>query len=121
MTYWPEDPYGDMAPLLRASVEAAKARHPSGKMQGATVAVEPIIDEAFPQYRTPGDAVLTKADRCDNCIGEAVYRVQSSATATVLDFCLHHWRKHFPAMSAQGWGVIGANPELAAAIGGEGS
>ncbi len=67
--------------------------------------------------------VLTQADRCDSgCPAAAVYRVSHKAGyEQTLDFCLHHWRKHFPAMSSKGWAVVGANPELAAAIGGEGS
>jgi hypothetical protein len=137
MPYWPQDPNGDMVPILKQSIEvaealkAAKARHPSGKasgfpvvetFQGADMVTEPVADEAFPSYRSDGQrqrVTLTAADRCDNCGAAAVYRTQSGVTTTVLDFCLHHWRKHAPAMMQQGWTVIGANTELAAAVRGE--
>lgn len=121
MTNWPNDPNGDMTPILRASIEEAKTRHPSGKVKGFTVVAqhEPTLDETFSSH--PSGNQLTAADRCDSCIAAAVYRVAMADRTLALDYCLHHWRKHFPVMSAQGWGIIGANAELAAAIGGEGS
>lgn len=106
MNAWPNDPNGSLIPVLEASVEAAKQRHPS--------ASGPI----------PG-MILTTADRCDRCGAAAVYRVSKKQRAdivigadTFLDFCMHHWRKSFPAMADNGWKVIGANPELAASMGG---
>lgn len=96
MSSWPSDPDGDMAPVLEQSIEAAKRRHPSGV---EIIAVTNIV--------------LTALDRCDtDCSAAAVYRVTSGATATELDFCGHHWRKHFPAMALKGWTVTGTNPEL---------
>jgi hypothetical protein len=100
MTAWPADPRGDMEPILRASVEAAKMRHPSGD--------------------GPTGATLTTADRCDSCGASAGYRVakrvpgcQEAVVAnSLLDFCVHHWRKHFPAMVDRGWVVIGGNPDV---------
>lgn len=99
---WPDDPYGDMTPILEASVEEAKQRHPSASGDA------------------PGD-VLTKADRCDNCGVEALYRVMiRMATPEIaqptLDFCHHHKAKHFPAMEAKGWIVVGQNPVLMAEL-----
>lgn len=131
--HWPEDPYGDMAPILRASLEASKARHPSGKMKGFNMVTEPIMDEAvsIPAGATPVANVLTKDDRCDHCGAEAAYRVTRPDLAInddpersgnpTLDFCMHAWRKNFPTMSAAGWIVLGANTVLLAAIGAEGS
>lgn len=115
MTYWPEDPYGDMVPLLQASIEAAKLRHPSGK--GKPVNAAPPV-EPTPTLQVMTN-VLTAADRCDACPAAAVYRMAKVGSTSALDYCLHHWRKYVPQMGV-GWGVIGANPELAAAIGGEG-
>lgn len=92
---WPEDPNGSLVPLLEASVEAAKQRHPS----------------ALPG---PSGDILTGADRCDHCGGSALYRVQRelNGVARVLDFCRHFFVKSFPAMAIDGWRVVGANPEL---------
>lgn len=113
---WPADPNGSLVPILEASVEAAKARHPSGKEIGTT------MHESIEQT-LPDSGVLTAADRCDAACGAAaVYQVTSPdiGPASGLLYCLHHWRKHFPKMSEKGWKVTGANPELAAALGGEG-
>lgn len=97
---WPADPRGDMVPILEASVEAAKQRHPSSSSsaQGVT---------------------LTAVDRCDGCGAGAVYRVAKRITGmqeivsnSLLDFCGHHWRKNFPSMVDKGWVVIGGNPDL---------
>ena len=103
---WPTDPDGDMTPILEASIEQAKQRHPSG------------ADKA------PG-VVLTQDDRCDQCNAAAAYRVtrtlfdavNTHESAPVLDFCLHHWRKNFPPMVAQGWAVTGGNPALLQELG----
>src|SRR5688572_9210476 len=102
MGTWPADPQGDMAPILEASVEAAKKRHPSGNAS------------------SPG-VILTAVDRCDGCGAGAVYRVTNRKVIDhlgvlgktyTLDFCGHHWRKNFPGMVDQGWVVIGGNPDL---------
>lgn len=97
---WPIDPDGDMVPVLEASVEAAKMRHPS----------------ASPN---PPGVMLVATDRCDNCSAAAAYRVSRISAddphdvpAMVLDFCAHHWKKHFPKMVDQGWVVVGGNPEF---------
>lgn len=89
-------------------MEAAKARHPSS--QPGPSALDGVT--------RPGAAVLTAADRCDHCSASAVYRVaDGKAQNRVLDFCLHAFRKHFPPMVAQGWAVIGGNPELLQVLG----
>jgi hypothetical protein len=87
---WPADPDGDMTHILTASVEVAMARHPSS------------------QPAPSGGFTLTAADRCDTCPAAAAYRVRKERST--LDFCAHHWRRHFPAMADQGWTVIGGNP-----------
>ncbi|MEV7566467.1 DUF7455 domain-containing protein [Streptomyces tanashiensis] len=101
---WPADPRGDMAPILRASVEAAKMRHPSGG--------------------GPSGVTLTAADRCDACGAAAVYRVEKELllqpegytqpyiNVSALEFCGHHWRKHSPLMVDDGWAVVAVNPAL---------
>lgn len=101
---WPADPRGDMAPVLQASVEAAKMRHPSG-------------------LRASGDP-LTAADRCDGCGAGAAYRVEKErlhqpegyaqpyVNVQALEFCGHHWRKHFPKMVDDGWTIVAVNPDL---------
>jgi hypothetical protein len=96
----PDNPDGDMAPVLAASVAEAIARHPSGKGIGM--------------------ATLTAADRCDACGAAAAYRVGTDREQVgteivyrkVLDYCLHHWRKHYPKMSEQGWGIVSARPDI---------
>ncbi|MFF5973638.1 hypothetical protein ACFY7C_19135 [Streptomyces sp. NPDC012769] len=98
---WPADPRGDMTPILQASIEAAKGRHPSGKEK-------------------PVSVVLTAADRCDGCGAAAGYRVAKRipgcevevVSNSLLDFCVHHWRKNFPKMVDRGWIVIGVNPDV---------
>jgi hypothetical protein len=95
---WPADPFGDMTPILQASVEAAMQRHPS----------------------TSGDipgVALTAADRCDECSAAAAYRVRHRTKQWELDFCMHHWRKHFPGMLRFGWAVVGGNPDLLSELG----
>lgn len=94
MSSWPSDPDGDMTPVLEQSIEAAKARHPSGVEIAAVTQV-----------------VLNAQDRCDSCGGAAVFRVGRDEAE--LDFCGHHWRKHSPSMSIRGWTVVGVNPDLA--------
>lgn len=103
MAAWPHDPYGDMAPILEQSIEAVKARHPSGK--------------------APPMAILTAYDRCDNCSAAAQFRVQIElvdpdawhvgidgdlvpVTPPTLDFCGHHWQKHHAILYAAGWYVV---------------
>ena len=118
MTHWPYDPEGDLTPILKASIEAAKLRHPSGKTKEPSMVTEP--SEWVADQVNGGENVLTAADRCDACGASAVYRMAKEVDSpSALDYCLHHWRKYVPQMS--GWVVIGANVVLAAAIGGEGS
>jgi hypothetical protein len=82
-------------------LEAAKQRHPSGKM---------VQDTPASPHGTPL-AVLNALDRCDQgCGAAALYRVASGRAE--LDFCHHHKNKLFPAMEAEGWSVIGTNPSL---------
>lgn len=90
----PTDPDGDMVPILRASVEEAKMRHPSGSEKSQGV-------------------LLVATDRCDACPAAAAYRVmhRSPPDWRVLDFCVHHWKKNFPRMVDQGWVVVGGNPD----------
>ncbi|MFI1712050.1 hypothetical protein [Streptomyces litmocidini] len=92
---------GDAEPALEASAEAAKARHPSGAEK-------------------PAGVLLDSSDRCDGCGAGAAYRIQRQRgghteayrlPTETLDFCGHHWRKHFPKMLDEGWVVIGANPD----------
>lgn len=87
---WPESPAGDMAPILAASVAEAKARHPSS-------ACERLNDHW-----------------CDRCGARAAYRVRKAGDSPLrkLEFCGHHFRKHFPAMEPQGWIITGVNPDL---------
>jgi hypothetical protein len=103
---WPADPNGSLVPILERSL--AMARHPSG---GGPV---------------PG-TILTAADICDRCGARAGYQVGKSSLsygasqfyaspdALSLLFCVHHFRKHFPAMAENGWTVIGTNPEAVTA------
>jgi hypothetical protein len=99
-TAWPNDPTGDMVPILEASVEAAKQRHPSGLA------------------KPPAD-MLTSEERCDGCPAAAAYRYKRKERSSVLQFCLHHHNKNFSPMVAQGWAVIGGNPVILAALGQE--
>ena len=96
-TPWPADPRGDMVPILEASVEEAKKRHPSGSRRSNT-------DN------------LNAADRCDGCGAAAVYRVEKDREphlpVAALEFCGHHWRKNFPGMAGDGWLVVAVNPAL---------
>lgn len=93
---WPDDPNGSMIPILEASMEEAKKRHPSSRPGG------------------PG-VLLNAADRCDRCSAAAAYIVHREDIGDLM-FCLHHWRKHFPSMSPQGWVVVGGNPSLFAEL-----
>lgn len=97
---WPDDPDGSLVPVLEASIEAAKKRHPSGK--GESV-----------------ETVVPTFDPCDRCGHAAAYRVgkfdeNDRPLDMALNFCGHHFRKIFPPMADQGWAVIGGNPEEAA-------
>ena len=107
---WPADPNGDMTPILEASIDeayqAARERHPSGK------------------EKSPVGVLLSNGDRCDRCGAVAAYRVARRVEGPligtvdqILDYCLHHWRKHFGPMVDQGWAVIGGNPDLLEALG----
>lgn len=101
---WPQDPDGDMTPILEASMEAyeaARERHPSG------AEVPPVPVDVVDTVRE----ALTSADRCDNdCSAGALYRVK--LREMVLDFCHHHHHKHFPTMEPWGWKVVGENEGL---------
>ena len=84
--------------MKEAAVEAAKERHPAGK----------ALD-----LPAPSGVELTAADRCDaDCSAGALYRVHQYAKALTLDWCRHHFFKHFPGQALDGWQVIGANPDL---------
>lgn len=91
MTDWPNDPYGDMAPILERSIEAAKARHPSGKGS--------VVDVIEPVH-------LTAQDRCDACGAQAMYRVKSAITLGELDMCGHHWNENASDLTFKGWVII---------------
>lgn len=99
---WPTEPYGDMVPILEASVEAAKERHPSA-------------DTFTPAPALGLPDVLTAVDRCDNdCSAAALYRLQ--LREMTLEFCHHHYGKHFPEMRTWGWTVTGKNASLHAEL-----
>ena len=98
---YPNNPNGDLVPILEASVEAAKERHPSGK--------DDTFTAAQPALGLPD--VITHADRCDNdCSAAALYRLQ--LREMTLEFCHHHYGKHFPEMRTSGWTVTGKNGSL---------
>ncbi|WP_406530719.1 hypothetical protein [Streptomyces sp. I8-5] len=86
MGVWPQDPDGDMTPILEQSIEAAKERHPSGTA-------------------IPVGLYLTAHDRCDNCSAAAQFRVHRIG-GLELDFCGHHWQKHHVALYSGGWFVV---------------
>lgn len=87
--------------LKEAAMEAAKERHPS----------------ALPAIDLPSESdVLTAVDRCDGCGAGAVYRMRDGKGNRVLDFCGHHWTRHAPAMTEQGWKVTGSNPDALEAM-----
>lgn len=86
---------------MSQELEAAKQRHPSGKV---------VTDIPVPPDGVVF-AVLNAADRCDQgCSAAALYRVAKAASE--LDFCHHHHAKFFPGMEATGWSVVGTNPSL---------
>lgn len=91
------NPDGDMVPILEASIEEAKRRHPSA------------------QPALPVSVTLTTADRCDGCGAEAAYSVGRGDQDML--FCRHHHLKNFPSMASQGWQVIGGNPTLLEELG----
>lgn len=94
-------------------VEAAKERHPSGKTIGTTA--HKAIEEYAAQAREQANVKLNAADRCDaDCSAAALYRVERAES--VLDWCRHHFYKHFPSQVADGWKVTGANPDLFAEL-----
>lgn len=114
-------------------VEAAKERHPSGKAIGTTA--HRAIEEYAAQAREQANVKLTAADRCDaDCSAAALYRVEQplmdpdawvgfgepggprKQEAPTLDWCRHHFYKHFPSQVADGWKVTGANPDLFAEL-----
>ncbi len=76
---------------------AAKQRHPAGKALG-----EPATD------------TLTAADRCDGCGAGALYRLAHGMKRLL--FCHHHYGKHLPKLTADGWGVDGVNTDLMEAL-----
>lgn len=113
-------------------MEAAKERHPSGKAIGTTAHAE--IERTLAEARAQG-VVLNATDRCDaDCSAAALYRVEQplmdpdawvgfgepggprKQEAPTLDWCRHHFYKHFPAQVADGWKVTGANPDLFAEL-----
>lgn len=95
MPNWPEDPEGDMTPILDASIEAAMARHPSGKALAVS---------------TTETETLTALDRCDACPAAAAYRLRN-ATGSALDFCGHHFRDSAAKLWEAGFTVVAGNPE----------
>lgn len=107
---WPNDPNGSLVPVLEASIDAAKQRHPSASGDG------------------PG-VVLTAADRCDaGCGGGALYRVEKDnwihpegyaqpyINVSAFEFCHHHHHKFFPKLEEQGYRIAGQNPTLVAEL-----
>lgn len=97
MADWPEDPQGDMTPILSRSIDAieqAKDRHPSGGVK---------------EMPTQEIITLYAADRCDACPAAAFYRLMLYPPYT-LDMCKHHWMQHAERMMQEGWYVVGATP-----------
>lgn len=93
---WPNDPQGSMTPILEASVEAAKLRHPSGK---DIPAEEPEVPDT-----------LTALDRCDRCSAGALYLLRHRTKELELALCHHHGRRLAPVMDD--WTVTGQNESL---------
>lgn len=87
----------------RVEMEAAKARHPAGKMLNATPPAAPddvILD------------ILNASDRCDQgCGGAALYRFRLRPLVE-LDLCHHHHGKLAATLKEQGWVVVGTNTLL---------
>lgn len=76
----PDNPYGDMAPILTRSIAAEKIR------------------ELPP---------LTLADRCDSCGAQALYRWHKPGDiVNVMEFCHHHSNANKPHLDARGWAII---------------
>lgn len=94
MTNWPEDPYGDMEPILRASIQEVRERHPSEKADRLMISE---IAVPYPE--------LTLMDRCDSCNAAAAYRVALMGSTLTLDMCGHHFQKHIRALIDKGWMV----------------
>lgn len=80
--------------MKEAAMEAAKERHPSS--------LPPVTDTG---------TVLTATDRCDGCGAGAVYQMREGKGNRVLLFCVHHWTRHAPKLTDEGWKVDGANPD----------
>lgn len=117
MSTWPEDLNGSMEPILKQSIEVAEIMKE----------VRSAMDRHSSSQPAPAEQgqMLTAADRCDNCGAAAVYRLGlgprdgNHQLVGVLDLCSHHHHKNFPSMFAQGWAVIGGNPDLLADLGEE--
>jgi hypothetical protein len=75
---WPEDPDGDLTPILEASIA--------------------LMEKAM--------TTLTAHDRCDRCSARAYHRLQKGELT--LDLCSHHWRKHGKAMVEKDWELLAA-------------
>ncbi|MGW2207161.1 DUF7455 domain-containing protein [Streptomyces sp. NPDC001774] len=87
------NPDGDLTPVLQASIDAAKLRHPSGKANAIMLSVQ---------------------DRCDRCGAGAAYRIckaPGGGRRLTLDLCGHDWRRNAADMYAEGWVVIAGNPD----------
>lgn len=84
-----------------AEMEAAKQRHPAGKMLNAT----PPASNAVVMN------VLNAADRCDQgCGAAALYRYRRGSGE--LDLCHHHSGRFAPKLDEEGWVVVGNNDSL---------
>jgi hypothetical protein len=95
---WPQDPDGDMTPILAASIDmldelrrASMERHPAGK-----------------GFDMPSTPTLTAHDRCDGCGAQAYYKVahEKNDDLQSLLFCGHHFRKSIKNLTADGWIVV---------------
>lgn len=107
---YPEDPAGDMVPILEASIEAAKERHPSGKA---------VVDA--PAVGTTEVVDIGLGLACDEaCPQPALHRLRLGSKSMELDFCSHHYGKHFPGMKDFGWAIVGTSFELANQLAKEG-
>lgn len=78
----PDNPDGSLVPILEASIEQAAPR---------------------------ATGALTACDRCDQCGGQALFRLHRPRSARRkagdLELCGHHHRKNADALKADGWTV----------------
>lgn len=93
---WPQDPEGDMAPILELSLDLIDAVRAESR-------------ERHPSSQPP--STLTAHDRCDRCGAQALFRVahEEKAIESLL-FCGHDFRANAKALTADGWIVVDGTP-----------